>query len=385
MMNGKLLGTCLIKLNQVGNFKLMERKLKVGLVGASTTGGWGPAAHIPALKALENVELAALCTSRPQSAKAASEAFGIERVYHKVIDMVNQPDIDIISAVIKIPNHYEVVKRALEGGKHVYCEWPLGANLKETLELTNLANEKGLVSAIGLQGNQAPEFLYLKQLYDEGWFGQVVSVNMTMQTKASSERASMQAWEEEKHRKATLFSIVGGHTLFYLSHIFGGITEVAGQLTTQLKELTLKDTGEIVKNDIPDQISIQGHLAGEIPFTSQISALPHYSKGWKLEIFGTEGTIKASSKMLPQITPIKLMGAKGSAELIKMEVPTGLVKFSYLPEGPAGNVGRNYGKMAEAIESGSTFHPNFNDALKMHKLLDKIEQYNKLKKRIIIE
>lgn len=362
-----------------------EKMINIGLVGASANGSWGSVAHIPALKALKNVELAALCTSRPESAKAASEAFKVERAYFDINELVNQLDIDIISAVVKIPNHYEVVKAAIEAGKHVYCEWPLGANIQETEELTKLANEKGLVSAIGLQGYQAPEFLYLKQLLDEGWFGQVISVKMTMQTKASSEKASKQALEEEKHRKATLFSIVGGHTLFYLSHIFGGISEVAGQITTQLKELTLKDSGEKVKNDVPDQINIQGLLTGEIPFTSQISAVLNHSNGWQLEIFGTKGTIKASSKMLPQITPIKLMGAKGDNELTNMEVPTGLVKFNYLPEGPAGNVGRNYGSMAEAIENRSEFHPNFDDALKMHRLLDTIEQSSQLKKTIRIK
>lgn len=360
-------------------------KIKVGLVGASAIGGWSPVAHIPALKALKNVELAALCTSKPESAQAASEVFKIRRVYHKVSDLVNQSDIDIVSVVVKIPNHYEVVKTALEANKHVYCEWPLGANLKETEELTKLANGKGLVTAIGLQGYQSPELLYLKQLIEEGWFGKIVGVNMTMQTKASSEKTSKLAWKEEKQRKATLFSIVGGHTLFYLSHIFGGIQEIAGQLTTQFKQLTLMDSGEKVENDVPDQINTIGLLTGKIPFTSRITAVADHSKGWQLEIFGTEGTIFATSAMLPQITPVKLMGSKGDAELKAVKVPNDLVTFDYLPEGPAGNVGRNYGSMAEAILNGEDFHPNFDDALKMHKLLDAIEQSNELKKTIRIK
>ena len=66
--------------------------------------------------------------------------------------------------------------------------------------------------------------------------------------------------ENEKHRKATLFSIAGGHTLYYLSHIFGAITEVSSQLTIQLKELTLKDSGEQVNNNVADQILINGLL-----------------------------------------------------------------------------------------------------------------------------
>ncbi len=364
------------------NFKIMEKKLKVGLVGASSTGGWSPVAHIPALKSLKNIELAALCTSRPESAKAASEAFDVERVYHTINDLVAQEDLDIISAVIKIPNHYAVVKAALNAGKHVYCEWPLGANLEETKELAELADKKGLVTAIGLQGHFAPEFLYLKQLIDEGWFGQVVSVGMTMQTKASAERASIEAWENEKQRKATLFSIVGGHTLYYLSNLFGGITEVAGQLTTQIKHLKLKDSGKIVENNIADQINIHGYLNNVIPFQSQISAVPHHSKGWRLEIYGTEGTIVATSAMLPQITPIEIRGSKNDSEFETMSIPEEYVKFDYLPQGPAGNVGRNYGSFAEAIITKEKFHPNFNDALAMHRLLDEIRKSSEQKRTI---
>ena len=56
----------------------MTAKLKLGLVGADATGkGWGSAAHVPALRGIERIELAALCTSRPESAAAAAEAYGI--------------------------------------------------------------------------------------------------------------------------------------------------------------------------------------------------------------------------------------------------------------------------------------------------------------------
>ena len=55
----------------------MTDKLKLGLVGADAAGqGWGPVAHIPALRGIEQIELAALCTSRPESAAAAAKAYG---------------------------------------------------------------------------------------------------------------------------------------------------------------------------------------------------------------------------------------------------------------------------------------------------------------------
>ena len=86
--------------------------------------------------------------------------------------------------------------------------------------------------------------------------------------------------------------------------------------------------------------------------------------------------------MLPQITPIDLKGSKGDSEFHSMQVPDDLVKLSYLPGGPARNVGRNYGYMAEAILNEESFHPNFNDALTVHKLLEAIQQSSEEKRTI---
>ena len=108
----------------------MAKPLRLGLVGADANGrGWAPVAHIPALRGIEQIELTAVCTSRPESAAAAAEAYGIDRAYHDVGEMAAQPDIDIVSVVVRVPHHHEVVMAALEAGKHVFCEWPLGANL----------------------------------------------------------------------------------------------------------------------------------------------------------------------------------------------------------------------------------------------------------------
>ena len=49
-------------------------KLRVGLIGASVSSGWSPRAHIPALMALPEIELAALCTAHEETAREWSPA-----------------------------------------------------------------------------------------------------------------------------------------------------------------------------------------------------------------------------------------------------------------------------------------------------------------------
>ena len=46
--------------------------------------------------------------------------------------------------------------QALEAGKIVFCEWPLGANLAEAEEMASLANARALRTAVGLQARSDP-------------------------------------------------------------------------------------------------------------------------------------------------------------------------------------------------------------------------------------
>jgi len=200
----------------------MAEALKLGLVGADASGrGWGPVAHMPALAAIDSIELAALCTSRPESAAAAAKAYGIDRAYHDVRDLAAQIDIDIVSVVVRVPHHHAIVMPAIEAGKHVYCEWPLGADLAEAEEMASLARAKGVVTAVGLQGHSEPALVYLKELYDEGWFGDLLSVNVTMLGGGALEHRAGDAWMGARVNGANTMTIVAGHTLDQVSFCFG--------------------------------------------------------------------------------------------------------------------------------------------------------------------
>src|SRR2546426_8378710 len=75
----------------------MADKIRVGIVGATVTqggSGWGANAHVPALKALPNYELKAVCTSHEDTAKASAAAFGAERAFHRFSDMAAHPEVD---------------------------------------------------------------------------------------------------------------------------------------------------------------------------------------------------------------------------------------------------------------------------------------------------
>ena len=116
----------------------MAHKIRLGFVGANVRATWASQSHFPALLASPDVELTAVCTTRPESAAEARAAFGAKLAFHDFRAMVASPEIDAVAVVVRVPLHYEPTRAALEAGKHVYTEWPLGRTTAEAEELAAL-------------------------------------------------------------------------------------------------------------------------------------------------------------------------------------------------------------------------------------------------------
>src|SRR6201987_6035245 len=127
-----------------------REEIRVGIVGASAKTSWAKVSHVPAIKDLPGLKLAAVATSNEQSAREAAEAFGADRWFSDPFAMIDDERIDVITISVKVPEHRELVLAALDAGKAVYCEAPLGRTVAETKEV---AGAVGLLhTAIGLQG-----------------------------------------------------------------------------------------------------------------------------------------------------------------------------------------------------------------------------------------
>ena len=112
----------------------MTRPLRVGVIGANPNRSWAKDSHIPALRSLENVQLAAVATTSRASADAAAAAFGVRAAYDDPRALITASDIDVVSVCVRVPYHRDLVLAALAAEKHVYCEWPLGRDCGQAAE-----------------------------------------------------------------------------------------------------------------------------------------------------------------------------------------------------------------------------------------------------------
>jgi len=270
----------------------MADRIRLGIVGATVTpggSGWGANAHVPALKALPDYEIKAVCTSHEETALASQQAFGAELAYHDFNAMVANPDIDLVAVVVRVPWHRDLVLAAERAGKDVFCEWPLGANLAEAEEMANVARQNSVRTFIGLQARSDPAIMYARELVEQGHIGEVLTTNLSVIGGAQIERGPGRIWQGERAAGANPLTIAGGHAIDALCNVLGEVVDVSARVSTKVTEWKHADTGAPFHVDAPDNILVVGRLASGADVSIQVSTLPSVPPdlaGSRMEIFG---------------------------------------------------------------------------------------------------
>ncbi len=271
----------------------MDKPLGVGIIGASAERGWAKESHVPAVQKVARLKLAAVATGSQPSADAAAKAFGAEAGYGEAEALIQDPNVDIVTVAVKVPDHKTLVLSALAAGKHVYCEWPLGRDLAETEELAAVAHASGVHAAIGLQARSGLVTRRAQELVAAGAIGRVLNARLYSGTVAFSRKIGLaDAYLEDDANGATLVTIHGGHALDLACAVLGGFENIAALLTTQYPEIEVGDEGKRQARAIPDHLLTQSRLASggalslEVAGGCPVDATPFY-----LQVTGENGTL----------------------------------------------------------------------------------------------
>jgi predicted dehydrogenase len=96
---------------------MTQNEIRVGIVGANAEKSWAKDSHVPAIKGVPGLRLAAVATRNERSAREAAQAFGAERWFSDPFVMIQDDQIDVVTIAVKVPAHRELVLAALEAGK----------------------------------------------------------------------------------------------------------------------------------------------------------------------------------------------------------------------------------------------------------------------------
>src|SRR5438874_7041468 len=238
------------------------KRIRVGIIGANPDRGWAAQAHIPALRSLaDDFEITALSTSRRESADAAAKLFGVPTAFDNHQDLVSNPAVDVVAVTVKVPYHLELASAALEAGKAVYCEWPLGNCLQEAETLAALARKQRGLAVAGLQARSAPSVAYVRDLLEQGYVGEVLSTTLVGSGMGWGPTVEpFNAYLNDKQNGATMLSIAVGHAADALCYCLGEVREVSATTVVRRESFTVAETGERKAMNGDDQVAVTGRL-----------------------------------------------------------------------------------------------------------------------------
>jgi predicted dehydrogenase len=343
--------------------------IRVGIIGANVRNGWGRDAHIPALSALPEFEITAVCTSRQETADETARHFGIPHAFADPYKMVRHPDVDLVSICVRVPFHHQLGMAALNAGKHLYCEWPLAATTEQAQQMRDLAVRKGVRHMVGLQARGAREFNRVRDLVAEGYVGKVLSCTMIVTTPAWGTQFTQDwAYMADRSNGNTLMTSPGGHSIDALCFCLGEFKELSSVVANQRQQVKIVETGETIQMTSPDQVLLSAVLQSGAVASIHLKGGAANGTGFLFEIQGTEGDLAIvptdpCQATYIQVSEFTVRGAQAGKPLADLSIPE---SYRWVPPAvPAGlpfNVAQLYTGIAEGIREEKSVSPDFDVA-----------------------
>jgi predicted dehydrogenase len=149
-------------------------KVRWGVLGTSK---FAQTKFIPAMKRCRSGEITAIASRDSAGARATADRLGIAKAYGSYEELLADADVDVIYN--PLPNHLHVLWsiRALEAGKHVLCEKPIGLSSTEASQLLIASKLRPHLKVMeAFMYRHHPQWRRAKQIVDEGGIGQLRTI-----------------------------------------------------------------------------------------------------------------------------------------------------------------------------------------------------------------
>ncbi|WP_050027068.1 Gfo/Idh/MocA family oxidoreductase [Verrucomicrobium sp. BvORR034] len=154
----------------------MSKKFNIAVVGL----GFG-AEFIPLWQKHPHTTCVAICQRNPEKLKEVGDHFGVEKRYTDYAELLRDPEVDAVHINSPIPDHAWMSIAALKAGKHVACTVPMATSVEDCLEIIRLTQETGLTYMMMETVVYAREYLFMKELRDNGELGKLQFIQASHQ------------------------------------------------------------------------------------------------------------------------------------------------------------------------------------------------------------
>ena len=295
----------------------MAKKLGYGLISV----GWMGRLHARSLSKLSDLypELGAdirfvIAADTVESARdLAVESLGFETATANYLEVINHPDVDIVS--ICSPNylHHEIAMAAIKAGKDFWIEKPMGRNEVESREIAEGAAKSKLMSAVGFNYRHAPALMHARKMIKDGQLGEITNVHISIIADYVNDPEGAFTWRfENKFAGSGVFGDLLSHGFDLAQYVVGDITEIMAQSEIFIKERREAPAGASHFSKSADgalrRVENEDYASGLLKFangargtfeSSRIAVGP--SVEYQIEVRGSNGTVRWNFERLNEL------------------------------------------------------------------------------------
>ncbi len=362
------------------------KEIGVGVIGTAFMGK----AHSIAYAAAGTVfggglrpRLEMVCDIDPEIAEVKQVEMGFARSTSDYMDVVNDPDIQLISVCVPNSVHREISIAALKAGKHVWCEKPMATSVAEAQEMLAAARASDCQTMLGYNYTQNPLVQSARDLIEEGAIGEVIGFHGIYDVDNEADPDRPFSWRMSREASGTGANADVMCHLVSMAHYMTGseITRLVGDYDTVYKERLDPETGEKRTVDNDDVCTALAHFDSGIKGTLRVSRVAWGRKcGLRWEVHGSQGMICHDQERLNEIqlyTRCEDPRQQGFRTILSGQYHEPYSAF--LP-----NAGHTLGfidvKVCElhhlltAIATGNPSWPNFEEGIKIEKVMHAIDR-----------
>jgi predicted dehydrogenase len=286
---------------------MSQPPLRVGLIGA---GANTRTRHIPGFRAVEAVELLAVCNRRPESTQAVAREYGIPRIYARWEDLVADGDVDAVVIGTWPYLHCPITLAALEAGKHVLTEARLAMNAEQARQMLAASREhpelvtQVVPSPFGLKGHDV-----MREAIDTGYLGELREVQVVGMNAALADSASPLSWRQD--------AALSGFNMLTLGIVHETLlrwtpppVSVLAQTQAFIPTRTDPQSGVQRYVGTPDSVQVLTVLENGARASYHFSGVTRFGQQMGITLFGSEGALHYD------LLYDRMFGARASKELL---------------------------------------------------------------------
>lgn len=190
--------------------------MNIALIGY---GYWGPnvAKNIFANK---RVHLHTICDLKPGRLEKARNIY-VQQAHYEIdyLKVLTNPEIDAVAVAVETSAHYQVVKDALNAGKHIYVEKPFTSTVQEAEELAELAGRKGLIIHVDHIMMFHPCIQKIRELVVSGDLGELLYIEAMRMNLGQIKKDVSAMWDLAVHDLSIIDFLSNGKEPFYIKAV----------------------------------------------------------------------------------------------------------------------------------------------------------------------